>query len=158
MATLVLVQTPDPANTVRQHLPSGAVVDPPLFTITGDVIFIGRDGVEIEILDPLVSRVHARIAHQAGAYFVEDLRTRNHTRVNGQTLGTAQQMLADGDQIDVVGYIFEFQSTGGSRVSAVREDKSQKGTFNDCPPDREAAYTVVPARRLAARVNHTTDG
>jgi pSer/pThr/pTyr-binding forkhead associated (FHA) protein len=113
MATLLLVQTPVPAYPVRQHLPSGDVVDPPLFTITGDVTVIGRylrEGVDIEIPNQLVTRVHARILHKAGGYFVEDMRTRNHTRVNGQTLGTAPQELATGDQIDIVGYVFEFQA------------------------------------------------
>jgi pSer/pThr/pTyr-binding forkhead associated (FHA) protein len=97
-----------PAYAVRQYLPSGDIVDPPLFTITGDVTIIGRDGVDIEIPNPLVTRVHARIMHKAGDYFIEDMRTRNHTRVNGQTLGTAPQKLADRDQIDIVGYVFDF--------------------------------------------------
>src|SRR5262245_66452715 len=44
MATLLLVQTPNSTYAVRQHLPSRDVVDPPLFTITGDVTVIGRDG------------------------------------------------------------------------------------------------------------------
>jgi hypothetical protein len=34
--------------------------------------------------------------------------------VNGQTLGTAPQKLADGDQIDIVGYVFDFQRSGGT--------------------------------------------
>jgi pSer/pThr/pTyr-binding forkhead associated (FHA) protein len=113
MAALVLVQTPGPAYPVRQHLPSGDVVDPPLFTITGDVTVIGRDrreGVDIEMRHPAVSKVHARISHQAGGYVVEDLRTRNHTRVNGQTLGTAPHELAAGDQIEIAGYVFAFQA------------------------------------------------
>ena len=112
MATLLLVQTPVRTHTVRQYLPSGDVVDPPLFTITGVVTVIGRvrrDGADSEITNPLVSRVHARISHNAGGYFVEDLRTRNLTRVNGQTLGTVPQKLADRDQIDIVGYVFDFQ-------------------------------------------------
>jgi hypothetical protein len=29
--------------------------------------------------------------------------------VNGQTLGTAPQKLADRDQIDIVGYVFDFR-------------------------------------------------
>jgi pSer/pThr/pTyr-binding forkhead associated (FHA) protein len=111
MATLLLVRTPVPSYAVRQHLPSGDVVDPPLFTITGDEAFIGRDPavVDVEISNPLVSKVHTRISHNAGGYFVEDLRTRNHTRVNGQTLGTDPQNLADRDQIDIVGCVFDFQ-------------------------------------------------
>src|SRR5262245_34574455 len=44
MAMLLLVQTPTSTYTVRQHLPSRDVVDPPLFTITGDVTVIRRDG------------------------------------------------------------------------------------------------------------------
>jgi len=94
MATLLLVQTPGPAYAVRQHLPSGVVVDPPLFTITGDLIVVGRhrrDGVDIEIPNPVVTRIHARILHKAGGYFIEDMRTRNYTRVNGQTLEAAPQ-------------------------------------------------------------------
>jgi pSer/pThr/pTyr-binding forkhead associated (FHA) protein len=118
MATLLLVQMPYPTDRVRQHLPSGDVVDPPLFTITGEVTIIGREGVDIEISNPFVSRVHARISHTAGGYFVEDLRTRHHTRVNGQTLGTAPQKLDDGDQIDIVGYVFDFQSQGRQPHSA----------------------------------------
>jgi hypothetical protein len=54
MATLLPVQTPGPKWAVRQYPPSGHVVDPPLFTITGDVTIIGRDGADIEISNPLV--------------------------------------------------------------------------------------------------------
>jgi hypothetical protein len=87
MATLLLVQTPGPKWAVRQYPPSGHVVDPPLFTITGDVTIIGRAGMDIDITSPPVSRVHPRISHNAGGHIVEALRTRNHTRVNGQKAG-----------------------------------------------------------------------
>ena len=57
----------------------------PFFRLDADTARIGRtQNNDIILPDPNVSRVHARITHRDGRYFVEDLDSRNGTWVNEQ--------------------------------------------------------------------------
>ena len=55
---------------------------------------------DIVIDDRWVSRHHARIRRQGDTYFIEDLDSKNGTRVNGMALGEAKK-LKDGDIVQV---------------------------------------------------------
>jgi sigma-B regulation protein RsbU (phosphoserine phosphatase) len=53
-------------------------------TFDAEELFVGRrDGVDIPIPDTNVSRRHARIFRRGDAWFVEDLASRNGTKLNG---------------------------------------------------------------------------
>ncbi|MEJ2209105.1 MAG: FHA domain-containing protein, partial [Anaerolineae bacterium] len=69
--------------------------------LTGDRTTIGRQaGNPIVLADSLVSRQHAAIVYQAGAYAIQDLGSANGTYVNGRrVVGT--QVLQDGDAIRI---------------------------------------------------------
>jgi pSer/pThr/pTyr-binding forkhead associated (FHA) protein len=111
MATLRLVKTPDRVHAILQHLPNGSVVNPPSLDLNDEITVIGRDPTnDVELRHPGVSRIHARVRRQADGFYIEDLRTRNHTIVNGLHLELAPQKLEDGDQIEIVRYVFDFQS------------------------------------------------
>ncbi len=69
--------------------------------LPGDVTAIGRDAsCEVTIDDPLVSRRHALIRVDGEAPSIEDLDSRNGTRVNDVPL-TGVTPLADGDRIRI---------------------------------------------------------
>ncbi len=66
----------------------------------GARLLVGRAGdCDVVLEDGLVSRRHARIWCDAGTWRVEDLGSRNGTRVNGKTVGTTA--LADGDFVHI---------------------------------------------------------
>jgi two-component system NtrC family sensor kinase len=63
---------------------------------------IGRAGCEVVILDPAVSRAHARLQFDraSGRWMLEDLGSTNGTRLNGERL-TARSQVRPGDEIGV---------------------------------------------------------
>ncbi|MEZ5293283.1 MAG: FHA domain-containing protein [Vicinamibacterales bacterium] len=78
---------------------------------------VGRDlEAEVFISDPSISRRHARIVVENGAFRIEDLGSKNGTSVNGDRL-TAPAPLADGDLV-------EFGSVKGRFCLARRDDPS----------------------------------
>lgn len=73
-------------------------------------IILGRDKDSgIVLADDLASRQHAVIKPSgATGWFVEDLRSTNGTRVNGQRVTV--KLLADGDSVTVGATVFQFQA------------------------------------------------
>jgi pSer/pThr/pTyr-binding forkhead associated (FHA) protein len=70
-----------------------------IFELVQDELTIGRDiGNRIVINDPEVSRKHARLTLQTGAYVIEDLGSTNGTFVNSQRL-IGPHMLRPGETI-----------------------------------------------------------
>lgn len=69
--------------------------------VSAPELLIGRDfDADLVIETPMVSRRHARIYSDGGAYFIEDLGSRNGTYVNGDIiLGPAR--LSSGDSIAI---------------------------------------------------------
>lgn len=58
--------------------------------------------------DPQLSRRHALVRSAAdGSLTIEDLGSRNGTRVNGQAVGPAPQALSPGDRVELGGTVFE---------------------------------------------------
>ncbi len=81
------------------------------FDLTGDEVTIGREvGNTIVINDRGMSRRHARLYAQAGAYILQDLGSTNGTFVNGEIL-QGERILQAGDHIALgEGVILVFQS------------------------------------------------
>src|SRR5579871_777024 len=102
-----MTPAPEQQSTVRTTAfavinPSGnrtrVVIDKLPFTM-------GRQGDNNLVLrDNRVSRVHARISGDGGAYFIEDQNSRHGVFVNGQRI--KRHKLTDGDRID-----FSFQDS-----------------------------------------------
>lgn len=87
-------------------------VSPYVVTSTGervaltDDIVIGRSAAAgLVVVDAKVSREHARLARRTGAWWLNDLGSKNGTFVNGDDIGTTSRCLADGDEIVLGGAI-----------------------------------------------------
>ena len=106
--------TEESISTAMALPPAGATKRPRLMMMTGayagdvfsldeeagDLFVMGRSAVAaIKIDDPSVSRHHCQIVRREGCLFVEDLGSRNGTRVNGTAVRSAP--LAEGDRIQI---------------------------------------------------------
>lgn len=72
------------------------------FALKGDHWLIGKQRAEVDICleKPTVSRMHARIYRRGETYYIEDLNSRNGTRLEGRMLDGGQpEILKDGSKI-----------------------------------------------------------
>ena len=94
------------------------------FDFVEDGVTIGRTADNtITISDALSSRHHCHVRLNAGAYVVEDLKSRNGTKLNGATL-TEAHPLEEGDRIEVGDSVIHF----GERRSKTRKAVSQRSS------------------------------
>ena len=88
------------------------------FTIAGPRVVVGRHpGCDIVLDVAAVSRQHAAVTLDDGAVFIEDLRSRNGTLVNGAALN-AKRRLEDGDEVSICGQRLVFLATARRRPRA----------------------------------------
>lgn len=71
-----------------------------LFVLDRPMCVIGREkGVEVQLADGAMSRKHAAIHREGDSFFIEDLRSRNGTFVNGDRV--TKRLLGAGDHVAV---------------------------------------------------------
>lgn len=77
-----------------------------------DHTVLGRNSdCDVVINVPAVSREHARIVRRDGKYFIEDLRSRNGTAINNQTIETEKPVqLNNNDKIKICDFLCVFQN------------------------------------------------
>lgn len=80
---------------------------------------IGRSGEALPITDTTVSRRHAELTPDDGAWYIRDLGSHNGTFVNGVRL-TGRARLLSGDQIRVGATLFVFGATSSSDAGVIR--------------------------------------
>ncbi|MCE9629552.1 MAG: SpoIIE family protein phosphatase [Planctomycetia bacterium] len=104
------------------------------FTIAGPRAVVGRHpGCDIVLDVAAVSRQHAAVTLDDGAVFIEDLRSRNGTLVNGVPLN-ARRRLEDGDEVSICGQRLVFLASARRRPRA-------SGIV--AAPEVEPAYAVL---------------
>jgi serine phosphatase RsbU (regulator of sigma subunit) len=92
-----------------------------LALLTGRTV-IGRHPTCHVVLDNgAVSRHHAQVLESHGNYFLEDLRSRNGTSLNGEPL-TSRAELNDGDQIRICDVTLAFQLNASATPSGDERD------------------------------------
>jgi ABC-type multidrug transport system ATPase subunit/ABC-type multidrug transport system permease subunit len=109
-------------------------------------VTLGRDPkCELVVLDPLVSRFHARVTAAGKAWRLEDLDSTNGTFLNSRRL-TRPTQLNPGDTIGVGGHLFTFTEDG----------RLQGGDCRGRVTLEASEVTVeVPARRLLDSISLT---
>jgi Nif-specific regulatory protein len=99
---------------------------------------VGRDpSAELSLIDRQVSRHHATLSYDDGAWTVNDLGSRHGTRVNGAPC--TRHRLADGDRVQIGGSLLVFHDT-----AAPPEVLDTRATDAEPP----AIATTPEARRL----------
>lgn len=110
-----------------------------LFPLERESAVLGRHpDCDIVLESGAVSRQHARVTCVGGNYYVEDLRSRNGTFVNGRAVAD-RELLADGDQLGICELLFTFHSSPPEVIVTFDEDS---------PGDTQATATMVDDGRL----------
>jgi serine phosphatase RsbU (regulator of sigma subunit) len=88
--------------------PSGGPPGDPI-PLDAEQFVIGRDAETCQIVIPhhAVSRKHAQITRLKGQYYIEDLKSRNHTFVNNAEI-TGRTQLKPEDRIKICDFVFRF--------------------------------------------------
>jgi pSer/pThr/pTyr-binding forkhead associated (FHA) protein len=108
---------PPPPPALEAAIPAGIelVVDDGATITTrrfGRRILVGRaPSADVRIDDPQVSRLHARIEMQDDGVYVEDLGSRNGTRVEGEPVPNSRR-LERGDEISIGSASIIFRGVG----------------------------------------------
>jgi two-component system, cell cycle response regulator len=97
----------------------GAKVD-----LDGSAVVIGRGtDADFQIASRSVSRSHCRIVGRDGGFWVEDLRSTNHTFVNDEQIDESK--LTDGDQLRVGKSVLKFLDAGNLEAGYLAEMREQ---------------------------------
>ena len=79
-----------------------------VFEVRAASVVLGRSPDCAIVLDhAAVSRLHAKIECVDGSFYIEDLKSRNGVRINGQT--SVRHQLRDNDLIKICGYHLSFE-------------------------------------------------
>jgi predicted component of type VI protein secretion system len=100
---------------------------------------IGREGCDVNLMDPEVSRRHATIRDQGGSLAIEDLGSTNGTYVNDSRI-TAVTVLNDGDVVRLGNTVWSIRSSapagaGATSVGQVQPAAPQVTAARSVPSD-----------------------
>ena len=95
-----------------------------ILSLKGGIVVLGRHpSCQIVLDNASVSRQHAKITEVDGSYLIEDLKSRNGTQVNRQSIRGSTE-LREGDEIRVCDYAFVFiQKATGPAVSVMGDSR-----------------------------------
>lgn len=103
-----------------------------LIELIGERTVFGRHPSSQVVLDnSAISRHHAQILENHGTYFLEDLRSRNGTQLNDESI-RGRTELHDADEIKLCDYVFQFlkqtpANMGGERMRGFDSTSSGSG-------------------------------
>jgi serine phosphatase RsbU (regulator of sigma subunit) len=146
MPALVLLKSPT-GGTPGDKIP-----------LDGDLIVIGRDAETCQIVLPhhAISRRHAQIVRDNGQYFLEDLKSRNETLLNGRRV-TTRTPLRPEDRLKLCDFLFKYHD---ERVAAKSADKPALPEHYTRDPDDEpesSGTTTIEATGSRINAQHFLD-
>src|SRR5205807_303240 len=130
------------------------------FALDGDSTTIGRQpdlGIFLESL--AVSRQHARVVHENGGYFLEDLRSSNGTYVNGRRI-SGRVPLSARDTVQIGPYVLTLQpdplATASEKQSVVRASVDA-ATSNQTLYSQNPSYKLQVVLEISRDLGRTLD-
>jgi phosphoserine phosphatase RsbU/P len=95
-----------------------------ILELRGERMVLGRHpSCEIVLDNAAISRQHAQITIRHGSYFIEDLRSRNRTYVNGTPIDE-RTVLADSDHVKICDVVLQFFSAQQPPEPPTKEDSA----------------------------------
>jgi serine phosphatase RsbU (regulator of sigma subunit)/pSer/pThr/pTyr-binding forkhead associated (FHA) protein len=137
--------------------------------LDGELLVIGRDADTCQIVIPhhAVSRRHAQLSRAQGQYFIEDLKSRNHTFVNNKEVSTRTPLRAE-DRIKICDFLFRFHDERSAvKPKPLPQDPPDEEEDDDpgglttieatkSPVSAQAFLEVAPSDRLRALLDIST--
>jgi len=117
-----------------------SVGDEEIELVTGEKLIGRAPECDIVIDDPLVSRQHARLTCDGVEVFLEDLGSRNGSRINGAQL-RGQTLLENGDRVQIGAREFVFSQDSAysqMRIPLARRGLAKARESSDIPGDLES--------------------
>lgn len=103
---------------------------------------IGREGCDVTLDDPTVSRRHAAIRMSGGAPFVEDLGSTHGTFVNGEKV-IERRALMEGDVVQFGGIVWRVVSGAPAPAAPPTIAPPPTGNMRGDVPEPERAPTTI---------------
>ncbi len=95
------------------------------FVLAEEPVVLGRAPfADLGFESRLISRRHARLSCEDGAYFIQDLESANGTTLNGVTVGDAPITLRPGDLISLAGGVVELQFESEGKTVRINNGRS----------------------------------
>jgi steroid delta-isomerase-like uncharacterized protein len=121
------------------------------FDLNREVLVIGREeqSVDIAIVDPAISRRHARLTRQGNSYIIEDLKSSNGTFVNARRI-SEPVLLIEGDVVEL-GKVarLSYESLDNGEATVVMDP----GLMTVVEPAGPPAKATGPAKPAAPAVD-----
>ena len=117
-------------------------------TLIADVV-IGREGCDVVLADPEVSRRHAALRHTGGGPAVEDLGSTNGTFVNGERI-SGTRVLSDGDVVSFGNTEWVLRSAAGAAAGSAGVGSPQVTAARSVPAEPPPAPPAAPQQAPAA--------
>lgn len=102
------------------------------FDLDKEVIFVGRSqGNDVRIRDEAVSRRHLKLFSVESCYFIEDLKTKNGTMINGEALDAGfARFITENDRIQLGSTVIRLDGIGVNKppitVEEIRPEAAEK--------------------------------
>jgi hypothetical protein len=121
------------------------------FELEKEVIFVGRSpGNDIKIRDEAVSRRHLKIFSVESCYFVEDLKTKNGTMMNGEPLDAGfARLVTENDRIQLGSTIIRLDGIGINKPPITVEEIEPHPPEKSDEPTSSRAYSGEERRSRA---------
>ena len=121
------------------------------FELEKEVIFVGRSPAnDIKIRDDAVSRRHIKIFSVESCYFVEDLKTKNGTMINGEALDAGfARLITENDRIQLGSTVVRLDGIGVNKPPITVEEIEAHPSEKTDGPGSSKAYSGEERRSRA---------
>lgn len=94
------------------------------FELDKEVVFVGRSpGNDVKIRDEAVSRRHIKIFSVESCYFIEDLKTKNGTMINGEPIDAGfARLITENDRIQLGSTVIRLDGIGVNKPPITVEE------------------------------------
>ena len=128
--------------------------------IDKEVVFVGRStSNDVKISDETVSRKHLKIFSVESCYFIEDLKSKNGTMINGEPLDAGfSRLITENDRVQLGSTIIRLDGIGANKSPITAEEIEPHALEKVDGPVSAKAYLGIERRsRVFTEINFIYD-